>query len=123
MTGTDTANIDASPDAFAGDCYGRVVLDQLTSRWGFLVLVALRDGEHRFFQLRDRINGVSEKMLAQTLRILTGNGMVERHVTPTVPPAVSYTLTPLGSSAAEPLNSVFEWIKAHAGEIDQHRTG
>lgn len=123
MTGTDTAKIDASPDAFAGDCYGRVVLDQLTSRWGFLVLVALRDGEHRFFQLRDRINGVSEKMLAQTLRILTGNGMVERHVAPTVPPAVSYTLTPLGSSAAEPLNNVFEWIKAHAGEIGQHRTG
>lgn len=115
----DTTKLDASPDAFAGDCYGRVVLDQLTSRWGFLILVALLDGEHRFFQLRDRIRGVSEKMLAQTLRTLTANGMVERHVRPTVPPAVSYALTPLGESAAGPLNAVFEWIKTNAGDIAQ----
>lgn len=115
-----TGAVDASTNAFDGDCYGRVVLDQLTSRWGFLILVALRDGEHRFFELRDRIRGVSEKMLSQTLRGLTSSGLVERHVAATVPPAVSYTLTPLGRSAAEPLSGVFDWLRDHAAEIVEH---
>ncbi|MBO1901919.1 helix-turn-helix transcriptional regulator [Leucobacter weissii] len=113
--------IDPSTNAFDGDCTGRIVLDQLTSRWGFLILVALRDGEHRFFELRNRIHGVSEKMLSQTLRGLTGSGLVERHVIPTVPPAVSYTLTDLGRSAAEPLAGVFDWLSDHAAEIAEHQ--
>ncbi|MGY4720079.1 winged helix-turn-helix transcriptional regulator [Naumannella huperziae] len=113
----DARALDPSTDAFDGSCYGRVVLDQLTSRWGFLILVALRDGEHRFFELRDRIHGVSEKMLSQTLRTLGGSGLIERSVAATVPPTVSYRLTPLGRSASEPLAGVFDWLRDHAHEI------
>ena len=83
-------------DLFAEACPSREVLRHVTSRWGVLVLVALRRGTHRFSDLRRVIGGVSEKMLAQTLQALEADAIVLRVAHPVVPPHVDYSLTPLG---------------------------
>ncbi len=104
-------------DVFHSDCPARMVLDHLSSRWGVLVLSALRDGELRFFELRGRIEGISEKMLSQTLRMLLRDGLVRRTVEPATPPRVSYALTPLGAGITEPLDALTGWIRTHARHI------
>ena len=87
----------------APDCPSRPVLEHITGRWGSLVLIALRKGSTRFNELRRRVNGVSEKMLAQSLHALERDGMVVREVHSTIPPQVEYSLTPLGERSAEKL--------------------
>ena len=107
---------------FAPECPSRQVLQHVTSRWGVLVLVALADGErHRFSALRRTIGGVSEKMLAQTLQGLEGDGFVERTVHPVVPPHVDYRLTPLGHQVARHVGELFDWIEASMPAIEQAR--
>ncbi len=93
------------------------MLDHVTSKWAVLVLVALRPGALRFSALRRRIGGVSEKMLAQTLRTLEGDGFVARAVAPTTPPQVSYSLTALGVELTEPLFGLLEFLNDRIGEI------
>ncbi|WP_163506208.1 winged helix-turn-helix transcriptional regulator [Fodinicola acaciae] len=107
----------ADSDVFHTDCPARTVLDHVTSRWGVWVLLALRSGELRFFELRRRIDGISEKMLAQTLRTLTRDGLVWRQVEPATPPQVSYGLTPLGTGTSEQLSTLFGWLREHAADI------
>ncbi|MGK5557389.1 winged helix-turn-helix transcriptional regulator [Actinomadura kijaniata] len=109
-------------DVFRQDCPARMVLDHVTGRWGVLVLTALRDGDLRFSELRAKVEGVSEKMLSQTLRTLVRDGLVARTVEPTVPPRVSYGLTPLGVGITEPLQALTGWIRRHAGEIIEAQT-
>jgi DNA-binding HxlR family transcriptional regulator len=105
-------------DAFDSDCPARVVLDHITSKWAVLVLVALReDGETRFSALRRRVGGVSEKMLAQTLRTLEADGFVVRTVLPTTPPQVSYSLTELGLDLTVHLSGLIGWINARVPEV------
>ncbi|MFF0523155.1 winged helix-turn-helix transcriptional regulator [Actinomadura nitritigenes] len=104
-------------DVFRRDCPARVVLDHVTRRWGILVLTALDSSDLRFYELRDRIEGVSEKMLSQTLRTLVRDGLVLRTVEPTVPPSVTYALTPLGRGITVPLRGLTGWIREHAAEI------
>ncbi|MBL7502716.1 helix-turn-helix transcriptional regulator [Frankia sp. CNm7] len=108
---------DGQSDVFDRDCLGRVVLNHLTSRWGLLVLVALRDGPMRFYELRNLVDGVSEKMLSQTLRTLTRDGLLAREVMATSPPSVRYALTPLGVDAAEPLQQVLQWVRRNATTV------
>ncbi len=91
-------------------CPSRVVLDHVTSRWGVLVMVLLRERTHRFSELRKRIGGVSEKMLAQTLRVLEQDGFVDRRAFPEVPPRVEYTLTPMGVELADHLEALGGWV-------------
>ncbi len=108
----------ATPSRRRGDllspaCPSRDVLKHLTSRWGVLAVVALQNGgTHRFGELRRAIGGVSERMLAHTLQLLEGDGMVERIAYPVVPPHVEYRLTPLGREAATRLRGLAEWIEA-----------
>ncbi|GAB2716594.1 hypothetical protein GCM10010442_42030 [Kitasatospora kifunensis] len=102
---------------FHTDCPARTVLDHVTSRWGVWVLIALREEDQRFFELRERILGVSEKMLAQTLRNLVRDGLVRRTVEPSTPPKVSYGLTPLGRGTSEPLAHLFGWLRDNARDI------
>lgn len=103
---------------FESDCPGRMVLDHVTGRWGLLILTALcADETMRFHALRDRIGGISEKMLAQTLRTLVRDGLVVRDVEPTSPPKVSYSLTVLGSGLARQLLPLVDWITANADDI------
>ena len=87
-------------DLLAANCPSRDVLKHVTSRWGVLVLIALEAETLRFSALRRRIGGVSERMLAQTLKWLEGDGLVERIEYDVVPPHVEYRLTPLGLEAA-----------------------
>ena len=107
----------ALSDVFHSDCPARTVLDHVTSRWGVWVLMALREKDLRFYELRERIEGVSEKMLSQTLRTLVRDGLLWRAVEPSTPPRVTYGLTPLGRGTSEPLASMFGWIREHAVDI------
>jgi len=102
------------PDA---DCPSRVVLDHVMSKWGVLVLVALADRTLRWGELRRAVRGVSEKMLAQTLRTLEADGLVHREARPVIPPHVEYRLTGLGDQLVARLEPLMEWLSVHAGAI------
>lgn len=109
------------PDVFSERCPSRGVLTLLTSRWTGLVLVALAERARRFGELRRQVGGVSEKMLAQTLTALEGNGFVDRTAYAEVPPRVEYALTPLGREAAERLSLLVEWIEASLPRVQKAR--
>ncbi len=98
-------------DLYAPACPSRGVLDHVTSRWGVLVLVALLEGTHRFSELRRKVAGVSEKMLAQTLQALETDGFVLREAYPVIPPHVDYSLTPLGREVAVHVEALADWIE------------
>lgn len=97
-------------DVFHTDCVARDVVDHVTSRWGVWVLISLRSNDLRFYELRDSIQGISEKMLAQTLRALVQDGLVWREVEPTTPPQVTYGLTEFGRDVGEPLTELFDRV-------------
>ena len=102
---------------FAEQCPSRDVLKHVTSRWGVLILVALQDGTHRFSDLRRKMSGVSEKMLAQTLQWLEADGFVNRKSYPVVPPHVEYSLTPLGCEVAEKVAGLADWIEGNLPRV------
>ncbi|MEQ1901490.1 MAG: helix-turn-helix domain-containing protein [Devosia sp.] len=99
------------------NCPIRGVLDKLGDKWSMLVILELSGGEQRFSQLRRHIGDISQKMLTQTLRILQRDGLVEREVFPTNPPAVSYRLSPLGQSLLEPFGALVSWADRNHGEV------
>ena len=96
---------------FAEQCPSREVLKHVTSRWGVLILVALRDGTLRFSVLRRKMGGVSEKMLAQSLQALEQDGFINRVSYPVVPPRVEYSLTPLGEQVSDKVAALADWIE------------
>ena len=98
-------------------CPSRVVLDHVTSKWGVLLLVALSERTMRWGELRRAVEGISEKMLAQTLRTLEGDGIVHREVTASIPPRVDYSLTPRGTELVARLLPLMAWIVDNAEEI------
>ncbi|WP_426511778.1 winged helix-turn-helix transcriptional regulator [Dactylosporangium sp. McL0621] len=104
-------------DVFDSACPGRAVFDHVTNRWGMLILATLHGGPLRFFELRDRIGGITEKMLSQNLRTLVRDGLVGREVRATAPPSVTYRLTPLGHGLAERLLAVVGWIRGNVPQI------
>lgn len=97
-------------EVFHTDCPARDVVDHVTSRWGVWVLISLRSNNLRFYELRESIRGISEKMLAQTLRALVQDGLLWREVEPTTPPQVTYGLTEFGRDVGEPLAELFDRI-------------
>jgi DNA-binding HxlR family transcriptional regulator len=103
--------------AFEPNCPSRVVLDHVTSKWGVLVLVALDGRTLRWGELRRTVEGVSEKMLAQTLRTLTADGFVHRDAKDVIPPHVEYSLTPLGGGLVAHLLPLLHWVGEHAPAI------
>jgi DNA-binding HxlR family transcriptional regulator len=104
-------------EVFAVECPSREILKHVTSRWGVLVLVALMEGTHRFSDLRRKIGGVSEKMLAQTLQQLEQDGFIDRVSHPVVPPHVEYSLTPLGEDVGKQVESLTDWIEINLPQI------
>ena len=102
---------------FESNCPSRVVLDHVTSKWGVLVLVALHGRTLRWSELRRTVDGISEKMLAQTLRILETDGFVDRRAHPVIPPHVEYSLTPLGQDLVAHLLPLLTWIIEEAPDI------
>ena len=104
------------------DCPSREVLKHVTSRWGVLVLMVLLEQTCRFSDLRRRVDGVSEKMLAQTLQWLAADGFVIRTAYDEVPPHVDYRLTPLGEEVARQVTSLADWIEVNLSRILSART-
>ncbi|PKB89396.1 transcriptional regulator [Ewingella americana] len=108
-------------EVMSADCPSREILSHVTSRWGVLVLIALSDGTQRFSELRRKINGVSEKMLAQTLQTLETDGFVDRISYPVVPPHVEYSLTPLGVEVQTQLTGLTDWVETNLHRIINQR--
>jgi DNA-binding HxlR family transcriptional regulator len=104
---------------FSVECPSREILKHVTSRWGVLVLVALTQGTHRFSDLRRKVGGVSEKMLAQTLQCLEKDGFINRVSLPVVPPHVEYTLTPMGVEVGQKVEALADWIEYNLPRILQ----
>src|ERR1700726_2964818 len=111
-----------SPDVFQADCLSRHVLALIADHWTPLIIYALEEGTMRFGQLLKRIDGISKKMLTQTLRAMEHNGLVQRVVYPVVPPVVEYSLTPLGQTLIEPMNALRLWAYGHLQEVAHART-
>jgi DNA-binding HxlR family transcriptional regulator len=104
-------------DPYLKDCPSRSVLDRVTDRWTVLVVGALADGPQRFTALAQRVGGVSQKMLTQTLRGLERDGLVRRTVHAEVPPRVEYDLTDAGRDALEPLRALERWTLDHSAAV------
>lgn len=116
-TGEPLSEILRRGELFNQNCPSREILKHLTSRWGVLVLMALLEGEHRYSDLRRKVGGVSEKMLAQTLQTLEADGFVNRRSHPVVPPHVDYSLTPIGVEVAVKVQEFADWIEVNIGRI------
>ncbi|WP_283623866.1 winged helix-turn-helix transcriptional regulator [Morganella morganii] len=102
---------------FAAQCPSREILKHVTSRWGILILISLRDGTHRFSDLRRKIGGISEKMLAQSLQALEQDGFINRVSYPVLPPHVEYTLTGSGEQISEKVAMLTDWIEINLPDI------
>lgn len=110
-----------SPDVNRAECPSRLVLEHVTSRWGVLVLAALLARSFRFSELRRHVGGVSEKMLAQTLRTLERDGIVHRAAQPVIPPRVDYSLTPMGEEVAEQVWALTKWVERRLDDVFEAR--
>lgn len=103
------------------NCPSRDVLKRLMSRWSLLILVALEEETLRFGELRRKIGGVSERMLAQTLKLMEEDGFVERIAFEVVPPHVEYRLSPLGHEIRGQVVGLADWIENNLHQIIDHR--
>lgn len=104
-----------------GNCPIREVLDRIGDTWSLLVIMNLQAGPVRFNALRRRIEGISQRMLAVTLRGLEADGLVSRTVTPTMPPQVDYALTPMGQSLAVPVAALGDWAVANRHAVRERQ--
>lgn len=112
----------AAYDAFRMNCPSRRVFDLIGERWTGLVLLALAEQPQRFSALRRRIEGVSQKMLTQTLRALEREGLVRRQAFATVPVTVEYSLTGLGQSLGAVIGQLRGWAYTYTGEMEKARS-
>ncbi len=102
-------------------CPSRELLDLIGDRWSLLVMLVIAQGAHRNGELKRRVQGISQKMLTQTLRALEVNGLILRKDFGTVPPHVEYSLTPLGISLEHALTPLFHWVQERFPEVAQAR--
>src|SRR6478752_3385866 len=126
MSETATAPLqdhsDAAFDVFSRQCPSRSTLEHATGRWGSLTLTALYETGARFNELRRRVDGVSEKMLSQTLHALERDGLVLREAQPVNPPRVDYELTPLGREVAGRLLGLIHLVEGRMDDVLAART-
>lgn len=104
-------------DVYAKNCPSRQVLDRIGDTWSVLVVAMLGDGPRRYTELARKIEGVSPKMLTQTLRGLERDGLITRTVYPVVPPRVDYALTDLGRSLRGLVSALERWAEEHIDEV------
>jgi DNA-binding HxlR family transcriptional regulator len=109
------------PNVLDQNCESRQALDRLADKWTCLIVYALLDGPLRHGELRRKIDGISQKMLTQTLRSMEADGLVQRTVIDVIPPHVLYSLTPLGQTLSEPLVAICKWAMDHLHEMQQAR--
>lgn len=104
-------------DVYNRRCPTRAALDRISGKWTVLILGLLDGGAVRFSELQRRIDGISQKMLTQTLRELERDGLITRTVYPVVPPRVEYNLTQLGRTLSEPVAAIRRWSEAYIQEV------
>ena len=102
---------------YARNCPSRQILDRIGDTWSVLIVGSLADGPLRYSELAARIEGVSPKMLTQTLRGLERDGMIGRTVFPVVPPRVEYELTGLGRSLLGLVSGLEAWAEEHIPDV------
>jgi DNA-binding HxlR family transcriptional regulator len=105
---------------YRADCPSRPILDQIADKWSMMVMAVLNE-PRRFNEIKRRLEGVTQRVLTQTLRRLERNGMITRRVLPTSPVGVEYSLTPLGESLREPFGRLYDWTVSNADEIQRHQ--
>lgn len=98
-------------------CPTRSTVDLLANRWATLALYTLKDGPKRWGDVKRELEGVSPKVLSETLSRLEHRGLVVRTLYPAVPPRTDYRLTPLGTSLLGPLTALRDWAEAHTNEL------
>ncbi|MGB3278226.1 MAG: helix-turn-helix domain-containing protein [Pseudorhodobacter sp.] len=103
-------------------CPIRTVLAQIGDKWSLLVILMLRDGEHRFSEMQRAIPDISQRMLTQTLRKLERDGLVRRTITPSIPPRVDYAITDLGKSLFDPIGAMAKWAVQKQPDIIKARS-
>ncbi|MBT2376743.1 HxlR family transcriptional regulator [Streptomyces sp. CB00316] len=113
---------DLAFDVFSRQCPSRSTLEHATGRWGSLTLGALYEESLRFNELRRRVDGVSEKMLSQTLHALERDGLVLREAQPVNPPRVDYELTPFGREVAGKLLGLIHLVEGRMDDVLAART-
>jgi len=105
------------PNVYASDCASRQILNRIGDTWSVLIVASLADGRLRYSELAARIDGISPKMLTQTLRGLERDGMISRTVFPVIPPRVDYELTDLGRSLLGLVRELVVWAEGHIGDV------
>ncbi|BDH69780.1 helix-turn-helix domain-containing protein [Streptomyces sp. PLM4] len=108
-------------DLSRADSLAREIFSEVANKWALLIIDALGESTVRFSEIRDRVEGISHKMLTQNLRMLERNGLVERYVHPTVPPRVDYTLTEPGLALRETTHLMCAWTQRYLGHIEGAR--
>ena len=108
-------------NVYAAQCPTRQALDRIADKWTALIVGLLGERTHRFGELRRGIEGISHKVLTQTLRSLERDGLVHREARPTVPPTVEYSLTPLGATLVAPLKTIRDWAEQHIEQVQAAR--
>jgi DNA-binding HxlR family transcriptional regulator len=109
------------PNVLNQNCESRRALDRIADKWTCLIVYALLDGPRRHGELKRMIEGISQKMLTQTLRSLEADGLVTRTVIDVIPPHVEYGLTPLGQTLSGPLEAICRWAMDHLPELQAAR--
>ena len=125
MTSAKNINLPVDADfecwgVYSRDCATRRTLGRIADKWTILVVGRLMQRACRFGELRRSIEGISSKVLTETLRALEADGLLTRSVEPTSPPAVTYALTPLGAGLGRAAFELKSWAEQHAGDIEAH---
>lgn len=108
-----------APDPFQSQCPTRLVLDRIADKWTVLLLTCIAERPMRFNALRRKVDGISQKVLSQTLKSLERDGLLTRHAYPTVPVTVEYAITPLGASLEETLAPLAQWARENIDRISE----
>jgi DNA-binding HxlR family transcriptional regulator len=101
---------------FSAECPSRPILDQIADKWSMMVLAVLEQPT-RFNEIKRQLEGVTQRVLTQTLRKLERNGLIRRRVLETSPLGVEYSLTDLGESFREPFTRLYDWTVEHSDEV------
>jgi len=116
-------------DVMVATCPSRTSLAKIANKWTAMIVIALDDGPLRFGALREAVDGISGKVLTETLRDLERDGILSRTMYNEMPPRVEYELTPLGQTLRQPLTALGRWAEKHiedvlrAREDYDHRSG
>lgn len=109
----------AETNLYREACPTRQVLSRIADKWTTLIIGILEDGPKRFSEIQRGIEGISQKMLTQTLRSLERDGLITRTVYAEVPPRVEYALTPLGETLCAPIAAIRQWAEDYIGEVSR----